>query len=196
MVRSTNDLSCRHPSWSRRSTMQSPNEQLATPKARPIQTRYSEMYMFPRLCRAALSNFARPSTLSLKAKVMPQRSWALVIEFQCSMSLQNMQKLLSHTFQTGARLFFKRTPEPPSGESPRRTSVTRQDGTPRPAANLGTPEAGRVIRAWLGNDPGRRWTQRGLQEHFGELRGPAIAAPSIGLVNQVVRLDFQPDAGT
>jgi len=108
--------------------MQSPNEQLATPKARPIQTRHSEMYMFPHLCRAALSNFARPSTLSLKAKAMPQGNLAVAIEFQCSMSLQNMQKLLSHTLHTGARLFFKRTPEPPSGESPRRASVTWQDG--------------------------------------------------------------------
>ena len=58
---------------------------------------------------------------------------------------------------------------------------------PRPAANLSTPEAGRVVRALLANDPGRRWTQRGMQEHIGELQGPAIAKPSIGLANKVVR---------
>jgi len=58
---------------------------------------------------------------------------------------------------------------------------------PRPAANLSTPEAGRIVRALLANDPGRRWTQRGMQEHFGELQGPAIRKPSIGLVNKVVR---------
>lgn len=58
---------------------------------------------------------------------------------------------------------------------------------PRPTANLGTPEAGRVIRALLHPEhTGMRWTQRYLAEHFGE-RGLPIPAPSLGLVNKVVR---------
>ena len=57
----------------------------------------------------------------------------------------------------------------------------------RLGANLSTPEAGRVIRALLANDPERRWTQRGLEEHFGELQHPFIPKPSLGLVNKVVR---------
>lgn len=52
---------------------------------------------------------------------------------------------------------------------------------PRPTANLGTPEAGRVIRALL--DPenaGMRWTQRLMQTHC----QPNV---SLGLVNKVAR---------
>lgn len=52
---------------------------------------------------------------------------------------------------------------------------------PRPAANLGTPEAGRVIRALLLPDhAGKRWTQREMQSHC----QPAV---SLGLVNKVIR---------
>jgi hypothetical protein len=58
---------------------------------------------------------------------------------------------------------------------------------PRSEANLSTPEAGRIIRALLANGPETRWTQRGLQEHFGELQHPPIPKPSLGLVNKVVR---------
>jgi len=58
---------------------------------------------------------------------------------------------------------------------------------PRPKANLGTPEAGRVIRALLWPEhAGMRWTQRYMAEHFGELEKP-IPEPSLGLVNKVVR---------
>jgi hypothetical protein len=58
---------------------------------------------------------------------------------------------------------------------------------PRPRANLGTPEAGRVIRALLlPENASRPWTQRHLAEHFGELEKP-IPEPSLGLVNKVVR---------
>lgn len=54
-------------------------------------------------------------------------------------------------------------------------------GRPRPAANLSTPEAGRVIRALLLPDhAGKRWTQRDMQAHC----QPAV---SLGLVNKVVR---------
>lgn len=56
---------------------------------------------------------------------------------------------------------------------------------PRPKANLGTPEAGRVIRALLAPENARkRWTQRDMEAHFGELR---IPKPSLGLVNKVVQ---------
>ncbi|MEO6785460.1 MAG: hypothetical protein ABI318_04940, partial [Chthoniobacteraceae bacterium] len=52
---------------------------------------------------------------------------------------------------------------------------------PRPTANLGTPEAGRVIRALLLPDhAGMRWTQREMQMHC----QPNV---SLGLVNKVVR---------
>jgi hypothetical protein len=52
---------------------------------------------------------------------------------------------------------------------------------PRPAANLGTPETGRVVRVLLLPEyAGRRWTQRELQEHC----RPQV---SLGLVNKVVR---------
>lgn len=58
---------------------------------------------------------------------------------------------------------------------------------PRPTANLSTPEAGRVVRALLLPDnAGKRWTQRHMAEHFGELNKP-IPGPSLGLVNKVVR---------
>lgn len=58
---------------------------------------------------------------------------------------------------------------------------------PRPRANLGTPEAGRVIRALLApENAGKRWTQRDMEAHFGELR-IRIPKPSLGLVNKVVQ---------
>jgi len=58
---------------------------------------------------------------------------------------------------------------------------------PRPAANMGTPEAGRVIRALLAlENIGKRWTQRLMEEHFQVLPNP-IRPPSLGLVNKVVR---------
>jgi len=58
---------------------------------------------------------------------------------------------------------------------------------PRPTANLGTPEAGRVVRALLlPEHAGMSWTQRHMAEHFGELKKP-IPEPSLGLVNKVVR---------
>jgi len=51
----------------------------------------------------------------------------------------------------------------------------------RLTANLGTPEAGRVIRALLlPDDAGLRWTQREMQKHC----QPRV---SLGLVNKVVR---------
>ena len=57
---------------------------------------------------------------------------------------------------------------------------------PRPRANLGTPEAGRVIRALLApKNARRRWTQREMQAHFGPQRN--IPEPSLGLVNKVVQ---------
>lgn len=52
---------------------------------------------------------------------------------------------------------------------------------PRPAANLGTAAAGRVVRALLLPDhAGRRWTQRDMQMHC----QPGV---SLGLVNKVIR---------
>jgi len=53
--------------------------------------------------------------------------------------------------------------------------------SPKPTANLSTPEAGRVIRALLLPDnAGIRWTQREMQKHC----QPNV---SLGLVNKVVR---------
>jgi len=52
---------------------------------------------------------------------------------------------------------------------------------PRPVANLGTPEAGRIVRALLQpNNGGMRWTQREMQNHC----RPSV---SLGLVNKVTR---------
>jgi hypothetical protein len=57
---------------------------------------------------------------------------------------------------------------------------------PRVGANLGTPEAARVVRALLAPDNARRrWTQREMVAHF-ELT-PQIPAPSLALVNKVVQ---------
>jgi hypothetical protein len=57
---------------------------------------------------------------------------------------------------------------------------------PRPAANLSTAEAGRVIRALLAlENIGKRWTQRLMEQHFKVLPN-AIRKPSLGLVNTVV----------
>ena len=54
-------------------------------------------------------------------------------------------------------------------------------------ANLGTPEAGRVVRALLATDnAGQRWTQRGIVAHFEEM-ATSIEAPSLALVNKVVQ---------
>jgi transcriptional regulator with XRE-family HTH domain len=59
--------------------------------------------------------------------------------------------------------------------------------TPRPTANLSTPEAGRVIRALLApENAGFFWTQRYMVIHFGQLP-ESIPEPSLGLVNKVVR---------
>jgi hypothetical protein len=58
---------------------------------------------------------------------------------------------------------------------------------PRAGANLGTPEAGRVVRSLLApENAGQRWTQREIVRHFVDL--PAlIPAPSLALVNKVVQ---------
>ena len=57
----------------------------------------------------------------------------------------------------------------------------------RSGANLGTPEAARVVRALLApENAGRRWTQREMVGHFGDL-APAVPAPSLALVNKVVQ---------
>lgn len=53
--------------------------------------------------------------------------------------------------------------------------------------NLGNPEAGRVVRALLApENAGKRWTQRGIEDHFDGL-SVKIPAPSLGLVNKVVK---------
>jgi hypothetical protein len=58
---------------------------------------------------------------------------------------------------------------------------------PRSGANLGTPETARVVRALLApENAGKRWTQREMVGHFADLT-PAIAAPSLALVNKVVQ---------
>ena len=62
---------------------------------------------------------------------------------------------------------------------------------PRPsrvkAANLSSPEAGRVLRALAApQNAGRRWTQRDVVQHFQEVPGQ-IPSPSLALVNKVVR---------
>jgi hypothetical protein len=57
----------------------------------------------------------------------------------------------------------------------------------RIGANLGTPEAARVVRALLApENAGRRWTQREMVGHFADL-APAVPAPSLALVNKVVQ---------
>jgi len=57
----------------------------------------------------------------------------------------------------------------------------------RSGANLGTPEAGRVVRALLApENAGRRWTQRDMVTHFRAV-APPIPAPSLALVNKVVQ---------
>jgi hypothetical protein len=72
----------------------------------------------------------------------------------------------------------------------------------RPTANLSTPEAGRIIRALLApENAGKRWTQRSMEAHFGQLAIP-IPGPSLGLVNKVVKhlrdeafIEALPDGG-
>jgi hypothetical protein len=57
----------------------------------------------------------------------------------------------------------------------------------RSGANLGTPEASRVIRALLAPEhAGQRWTQRDIVDHFEPLT-PSVRAPSLALVNKVVQ---------
>lgn len=62
-----------------------------------------------------------------------------------------------------------------------RTGKPSTHQKPKPTANLGTPEAGRVIRALLApENAGLSWTQRQMHhENF--------AAVSLGMVNKVVR---------
>jgi len=58
---------------------------------------------------------------------------------------------------------------------------------PRSGANLGTPEAARVVRALLvPESAGQRWTQRAMVAHFANLT-PRVPAPSLALVNKVVQ---------
>lgn len=58
---------------------------------------------------------------------------------------------------------------------------------PRTGANLGTPEAARVVRALLApENAGKRWTQREMADHFVDLV-PQVSAPSLSLVNKVVQ---------
>jgi hypothetical protein len=58
---------------------------------------------------------------------------------------------------------------------------------PRSGANLGTPEAARVVRALLApENAGQRWTQREMVAHFADL-APRVPAPSLALVNKVVQ---------
>ncbi|MEO8660193.1 MAG: type IV toxin-antitoxin system AbiEi family antitoxin [Bryobacteraceae bacterium] len=67
-----------------------------------------------------------------------------------------------------------------SGNEPVRAERTSR-------ANLGSPEAGRVIRALLApENAGRRWTQRDIVNHFAALT-PEVTAPSLALVNKVVQ---------
>jgi Transcriptional regulator, AbiEi antitoxin, Type IV TA system len=55
------------------------------------------------------------------------------------------------------------------------------------AANLSSPEAGRVIRALLApENAGKRWTQREIVGHFNTL-SPPVDPPSLALVNKVVQ---------
>jgi hypothetical protein len=73
---------------------------------------------------------------------------------------------------------------------------------PRNAANLGTPESGRVVRALLApENAGRRWTQREVTSDFSAI-DPPISAPSLALVNKVVQhlrdqafIETAPDRG-
>lgn len=65
----------------------------------------------------------------------------------------------------------------------RPTVRVRKAGPP----NLGTPEASRVVRALLApQNASRRWTQRGIVQHFAELSVP-VPFPSLSLVNKVVQ---------
>jgi hypothetical protein len=58
---------------------------------------------------------------------------------------------------------------------------------PRTVANLGTPEAARVVRALLApENAGQRWTQREMVAHFADVT-PAVPPPSLALVNKVVQ---------
>lgn len=58
---------------------------------------------------------------------------------------------------------------------------------PRSGANLGTAEAGRIVRALLApENAGQRWTQREVVAHFANLN-PPIPPPSLSLVNKVVQ---------
>lgn len=68
-------------------------------------------------------------------------------------------------------------------------------------ANLGTPEASRVVRALLSPETaGRRWTQRDMVAHLEDLKNGR--APSLALVNKVVQslkaqayVEYLPDRG-
>jgi hypothetical protein len=83
-----------------------------------------------------------------------------------------------------------------------RSGRQSQIAVARSRANLGTPEAGRVIRALLApENAGRRWTQRDIVDHFATLV-PPVPAPSLALVNKVIQhlreqavVDQQPNRG-
>lgn len=58
---------------------------------------------------------------------------------------------------------------------------------PRAGANLGTPEAARVVRALLApENANQRWTQRDMVAHFANLV-PRVQPPSLALVNKVAQ---------
>ena len=57
----------------------------------------------------------------------------------------------------------------------------------RSGANLGTAEAGRIVRALLApENAGKRWTQREVVAHFKTL-AVSVPAPSLALVNKIVQ---------
>jgi len=177
MVRSTNDLSQRYPSPSRRNAMQSPNKKLATPKARPIQTMDSnKKYIFPRICRRARSDFAPALMCSLKAKTLPYGSWTAAIELQCGISLQNKQILVSHTLRERPRATFQRNPQSAEwrklvtgvGHSPRPTHPANAAALSRPQAipNLNSKRA--ILAARLRFLYRGGWSSPGLRPILGE----------------------------
>ena len=132
-------------------------------KADPRPSQFPYIYVASEADPEPVRVFAAPFISPRMAEVCEQNGWSWFdLAGNCRLDIPGLLRL-------------QRSGKPPVHQSP------------KPTANLSTPEAGRVIRALLLPDnAGMRWTQRHMAEHFGELKKP-IPEPSLGLVNKVIR---------
>jgi len=121
---------------------------------------------------ASKRNITPPSAIPVLATVHVSERVARL----CSVSGWGWIDLAGNAhLQVPGLLYLERTGKKPVARS-----------SPR-VANLGSPEAARMLRAILApSNVSRRWTQRGLRDYIADLQ-PPLLPPSLGLINKIVR---------